>query len=247
MRSVKLLILCLACSVSAFAQYDGKEKDVASRHRPGLLWYNTGWRPAETGKARKYDRLMADLSFNSWMTGAKFVPVQANSIGYRIHLMHERPLTEDNGMSLAYGLSYRFQRISLNGYLQRDTMNKSTQIQSYMTGQEPLERSFFGSHALAIPFEVRFRNRRWKQFKLHLGAYAGYSLQNFTKVRYPGADRSVKNMDFFDDTKFIYGFHLRAGIRNWAVFVDYAPAPQFSSKLSTKLHAVSAGITLSVF
>jgi len=241
------LLICLLTALSSFAQYDGKDPDIASRFRPGFMWFNTGWRPAGENSAPKYDRLMLELSYNDWINDSALFLVKPSSIGFNVHGMWDIPLTVGNSVGLGIGLSYRYQHISYDGALLRDSSNRATVWQlndGTMTGAD---RSVFGSHAFAIPFELRFRTPKWKQVKLHLGFHIGYRVQTYTKMWYNDKETSVKDRYFFDNAPFFYGVHARVGIRNWALFADYSISKQFSSSKSTALNPISFGITCSLF
>lgn len=245
-RHIRLLLLLLiGCMAQpALAQYDGKEPDVASRHRPGFMWYFTGKRPAGKNSAPKYDRFMIDLTYHDWVNDStKLFSAHPGSIGFNIHAMRDFPLTLNNTVGLGIGLSYRHQHIRHDGLLLRDSMNRATLFAPNALPQP--DKSVFATDAFAIPIELRFRTPQWKHVKLHLGFHVGYRVRTLTKVWNDG-DR-VKNKDFFDDEPFFCGVHARLGIRNWAFFADYSLVKQFSSGNSTSLNPVSFGITCSLF
>ena len=241
-------LLCLLVALPSLAQYDGKEPDVASRYRPGIMWFNTGWRPAGKNSAPKYDRLMVDLSYNDWVSDTVgLFNVKPNSIGFNIHGMWDIPLTAGNSVGLGIGLSYRYQRVSYDGVLYRDSANRSTNWKLFEKSNMGPDRSIFGSHAFAIPLEIRSRVPKWKQVKLHVGAHVGYRIQMYTKTWYKAEQVVIKDRFFFDKDPFFYGVHARFGIRNWALFADYSLTKQFKSDKSTGLQPIAFGITFSFF
>lgn len=246
MKLISLLAgLCFVLSTQA--QYDGKDSLVASRYRPGIMWFNTGWRPAKTGKPRKYDRFMVDLTYNDWVNDSALFLVKPSSIGFNIHFMWDIPLNEGNGVALGIGLSYRHQHFRYNGDLLRDTANQATKWILYANGQNPHDKAIFGTRAFAVPVELRFRLKKWRHVKLHLGGYIGYRTRSYTKVWQDSGKRPEKNTHFFDAEPLFYGVHARVGIRNWAFFADYSLTPQFQSAKSTSLQPLAFGITLSLF
>lgn len=243
-------ISTLVFSLTVFslaAQYDGKDPDIASRHRPGIMWYFTGFKPPGRNSAPKYDRLMADVHYDSWDTGSGLQKVKPLSIGFNFHMMFDIPLAPRNIVGLGLGLSFRHQRISFDGILDRDAVNRATKLVLTPAGAQSPEKSVFASDAFAIPLELRFRTPQWKHVKLHIGAHAGYRTRVYTKLRMAGDDRTSKSKDFFDEERFFYGVHARIGVRNWAFFADYGLNPQFTSGQSTKLNPVTFGITVSLF
>ena len=247
MRQINLLI-CLLFVLPSFAQYDGKDPEIASRFRPGIMWFNTGWRPAKANSGPKYDRLMLDLSYNDWVSDSvRLFRVKPNSIGFNIHGMWDIPLARENAIGLGIGLSYRYQRVSYDGLLYRDSANRSTSLQLFEDKSIGPDKSIFGSHAFAIPVEMRFRVPKWKHVKLHVGAHVGYRIQMYTKTWYNDKQIVVKDRFFYDNEPFFYGIHARFGIRNWALFADYSLNKQFKSDKSTPLQPITFGLTISFF
>lgn len=245
MKNVYLL-LCLLLTFPAFSQYDGKDPGIASRFRPGFMWFNTGWRPGKNDRDRKYDRLMIDLTYNDWMNDSALFLVKPPSLGYNVHGMWDIPLTKGNGLSLGIGISYRFQHVRYDGAMLRDTMNQATQWVLF-SGPSVVDKSVFTSHAFAIPIELRIRVPKWRHAKLHLGGYIGYRVSTYTKTWTNDGKTMVKDRHFFDDEPVLYGVHARLGIRNVAFFADYSLSKQFKSDKSTSLQPIALGITFSIF
>ncbi|MES2556981.1 MAG: hypothetical protein V4604_12575 [Bacteroidota bacterium] len=240
-------IICTLFVLTSYAQYDGKDPKIASRFRPGFMWFNTGWRPAKEGRPRKYDRLMIDLTYNDWVNDSSLFLVKPSSIGYNLNCMWDIPLVDGNTVALGIGLSYRYQRVGYNGVMFRDSVNRSTEWMLYKDDQQGPDKSIFGSHAFAVPLELRFRFEKWKHFKVHLGGFIGYRVQTFTKAWYNNKETIIKDRSFYDDDPLFYGVHARIGIRNWAFFASYTLTEQFKSDKSTSLKPISFGITLSIF
>lgn len=247
---MKIVITCffaLIFVLSSQAQYDGKDPEIASRFRPGFMWYNTGWRPAKEGKPRKYDRLIADITYNDWVNDSALFLVKPGSIGCNVSGMWDIPLTQGNTVAISLGISYRYQRVSYDGYMQRDSINQATQ---WMLGKNPLQeydKSIFGSHAFAVPVELRFRTKGWRHVKLHLGGFIGYRTSMYTKVWSDDYERVTKDRKFYDNEPLFYGIHARLGIRNWAFFASYTLTEHFSAEKSTSIQPISFGISVSVF
>lgn len=241
------LFFCLLLTVSAWSQYDGKDPKIASRYRPGFMWFDTGWRPAKEGKPRKYDRLMVDLTYNDWVNDSALFLVKPPSLGCNVNAMWDIPLNRDNGIALGIGVSYRYQHVRYNGAMVRDTANRSTEWTLYGSSASPYDKSVFGTHSLAVPLELRIRVRKWRQVKLHIGGYVGYRLQTFTKVWTNDRQTVTKDHAFFDVDPLFYGVHARIGIRNIALFADYTLSKQFKSDKSTSLQPLAFGITISLF
>lgn len=247
---MKLLLtgfFALIFAWSSLAQYDGRDPQIASRFRPGFMWFNTGWRPAKEGKPRKYDRLMVDLTYNDWVNDSALFLVNPGSIGCNVNGMWDIPLTQGNTVAIGIGVSYRYQRVNYDGFMQRDSVNQATQWMLYTDTQQGYDKSVFGSHAFAVPLELRFRSRSWRHVKLHVGGFIGYRVSAYTKVWTDNEDRIIKDRSFFDHEPLFYGVHARLGIRNWAFFGSYTLTELFSAEKSTSLKPISFGITVSIF
>lgn len=231
-------------SFSAFAQYD-EEPDVASRHRPGIMWYFTGLKPDGRNSAPKYDRLMIDLNYNTWTSDSKIFSAKPTSIGFALHGMFDIPLAPKNTIGLGIGLSFRVQRIRFDGQLRRVDSTQSTLLDVSSATQEMTDRSLFGTNSFAIPVELRLRTPGWKHVKVHVGMNVGVRTRMFTKTTISG-DFS-RNHGFHDANRFFYGVHARFGFRNWSLFADYTLNRQFKSEQSTQLQPLRLGITCSLF
>lgn len=245
MKWFKVIVFVWSSTV-VFGQYDGKDSLIASRYRPGFMWFNTGWRPAKEGKPRKYDRLMVDLNYTTWMDKSFLKTTPRGSIGWGIHTMWDIPLNEGNGVALGIGVNYRNQRVGLINPLILDATRKVVQYLPDSTFNSSVSRSLMSSHTVAIPLELRFRLRKWRHVKLHLGGTFGYRFGATTKS-WTGGGRPNKEKDYPSAKGITYGVHARIGIRNWAFFADYNLAKQFDNALSTQINPLTFGVTLSVF
>lgn len=245
MKFLKLLPIFLLLSFQGLAQPNGKDSSLVSRHRPGIFWFYTGFRPAKPGKLRKYDRLILDVTYNQLLQSGSVKANPWRSFGCNINTMWDIPISNGNTVSLGLGFAYKYQKTGPKGLFFADSTNSFTHYfpdSSYSN----YRKNTFGNHILAIPVELRFRTRKWEHFKLHLGGSIGYRLQTFQKL-WPENKHAVKYKDLPDQNRLVYGVHMRIGIRNWALFADYTLAPQFKSSKSDKISALAFGVSLSVF
>jgi hypothetical protein len=245
MKFLKLLPIFLLLSFQGFAQPVGKDSSLVSRHRPGIFWYNTGWRPARPGKLRKYDRLIIDVTYNQLLRSGSVKANPLRSFGCNINTMWDIPITNGNTVSLGIGLAYKYQKTGPKGLFFGDSTNSYTNYYADSSYSD-YRKNTFGNHIIALPIELRFRSPKWQHFKMHLGGSIGYRMQTFQKV-WPESKHAVKNKDLPDQNRLVYGVHMRIGIRNWALFADYTLAPQFKSGKSDKISALAFGVSLSVF
>lgn len=241
---MKIWLSCLFSFVMccAFTQYNGKDSLIASRHRPGIMWFNTGWRPAKEGKPRKYDRLIFDLNYSLWEQQGIVSTSARGSIGWSVHTMWDVPLNEGNGVAFGWGLTYKQQRIGLRSALVQDEQGIHYFPDSSQIG---FSRGRITGHTIQVPLEIRFRSKKWKQVKLHLGASFGYRFASNTIYFIDGEKFKSRNIP---NSKGLTGAaHVRFGIRNWAIFGEYTISPFFNDKNSDLWHPLTLGISLSLF
>lgn len=243
----KIVVIFSCISLWSLGQYNS-EGEIKSRFRPGLMWYNTGWKPARPGMLRKYDRLMFDITYNDWIGDRKTFNMQGPSMGMNVSWLFEIPLVKKNFVSFAVGPSYGFQNLRHDMPIVYDLNNKST-----LFGDEQ-DVGFFGrrklvGHQLSIPVEFRFRTKGWRHFKVHIGGKIGYQLSLFEKARFShlGEEIVQKNKSAQDVSRLIYSAHIRLGIRNFALYGSYNFNPLYNNDGSTKLHLIQLGLTVSLF
>ena len=80
-------------------------------------------------------------------------------------------------------------------------------------------------------------------FRLGAGAYAGYRIGRYTKVKYNDGDRNIdKNHDSFYLNNFRYGIRAQIGFRHTDFFVNYDLNDLFREGKGPELNAFSFGI-----
>jgi hypothetical protein len=244
-NNLLIIALCLVFSVCAQEKSDSS---LTSRYRPGAMWFFTGWRPAQPEKVRKYDRLIFDITYNTWHGEQSAFSNSWRSIGFNSSLYFDIPLTKYNTVSLGTGISHSLFRIQHNGFFTVDPSHSYTDL-TFVNGGSLFKRVLLGGNSLSVPFELRFRGREWKHFKMHFGAKVGYELNLYSKTYSEGIDgmEIVKNYDFPDIHRLLYSAHIRLGSRNWALYVSYAFNPVFSNRESTRLNLIQMGLSLSLF
>jgi hypothetical protein len=239
-----LSILLLSISFKSLGQWGYKDEDIASRYKPGILWFNTGWRPAAEDKTRKYDRLIADVVYSLPQVNGLNQTVKG-SFGWNINPMWDIPLTPGNTVSIGIGVSYRNARLGLTNIIQEDSTAKATTILD--TSYSGVNKQVLGSHVFAVPLEIRFRAAKWKHFKFHLGGYFGYQPRMYNKLWYKENETMYVRKKLMDNNPLVYGVHMRMGFRNFALFADYRLSTSFKSDKSTELNFLTFGLSFSLF
>jgi hypothetical protein len=212
------------------------------------MWFFTGYRPAEPEKVRKYDRLMFDVTYNTWNGDLKPFENKWNSIGLNTSLMFDIPITKGNTVSFGTGLSHSLFRINSSYNLfTPDSTNTFTQHSAIST--LIAEKRFLGGNSFSVPLEFRFRTKGWKHFKVHIGGKIGYQLGMYSKAVIKGVNGDVilKDHNFADVDRLIYSAHMRIGMRNWALFGSYNFNTLFSNDKSVQLNLIQVGLTISLF
>jgi hypothetical protein len=240
----RITILFSLITLLSFGQYNS-EGVVKSRFRPGIMWFNTGWKP---GKAERYDRLMFDVTYNDWVGDRKTFKMKGPSMGMNVNWLFDFPIAPRNMVSIGLGPSYGFYYMRHDLPIVYDSDNQLTtfgdQEDSGLFGKRQLV-----GHQIALPVEFRFRTKGWRHFKVHVGGKIGYQISLNEKARYEQNDETIKekNPTSKDANRLIYSAHVRMGMRNWAVYASYNFNPFYKNKQSTELHLLQLGLTLSVF
>lgn len=229
----------------ALAQPHNEDSTLISKHRPGMFWYLTGWRPARTEKLRKYDRLIFDVTYNTLLDPKMIKTRTFASIGWNVNTMWDIPLTRGNTVSLGLGLAYKHQKVGMYGMVQSDTTGNYSLF--YRDSILPTTSKYrFGTHQLAIPIELRFRQNKWNHVKFHMGGSIGYRLTTYQKWKDANGDIQ-RNRDLNDVNPWVVSVHARLGIRNWALYSAYSFSPHFKDSKSTKIQGLTFGVSISLF
>lgn len=246
-KQLGILIICLLSSFFVFAQ-DAAQPELASRYRPGTMWYFTGFKPAKTGKPRKYDRVIVDAFYGTWTGKQTAFKHGWTSIGFATNVMFDIPLVKGNTFSLGTGVSYSLTRMQHDHVFTSDTSNSYT-LYDGNSSLVAFDRQTLITHNIALPVELRLRSKGWKHVKLHIGGKIGYNLALLNKSIDRTSDSRfvLKDYRFADKQPLSYGAHVRLGIRNWALFGAYQFSTIFADQRSPELHIVQLGLSLSLF
>lgn len=241
-----LFILCLT-QFSVFGNFT-TDSSLVSRFRPGAMWFYTGIRPADTGKVRKYDRLIFDVTHSTFNGDVKPFTNKGLSLGLNTSLLFDIPLTKGNTISIGTGISHSVFHIGHNNVFVTDAKAGTTSYQ-LKDSLDAFKRSSFGGNTISIPLEIRFRGKKWQHLKLHLGGKIGYQLNLYNKYTFisDAENKRVKSFYFPDANHLIYSVYARIGIRNWALFGSYSINKVFSNAKSTPINLLQVGLSISLF
>ena len=110
----KAIIILLFFNVLNVRATTNQDSTLISRFRPGVMWFYTGIKPAQTEKPRKYDRVIVDLTYNTWNGDQKPFSNLFLSLGLNTSLLFDIPLTKGNTISLGTGLTHSYFHIRHN-------------------------------------------------------------------------------------------------------------------------------------
>jgi len=239
----KILVLFIVFWVSARAQQD---PELISRHRPGFLWYFTGFRPLQDADNRKYDRWVVDVTYNDWLGAVSPFENRWNSLGINTNFMFDVRSKKNQTFSFGWGFAYAYASVSTNKKFILATDN-SVSISPKLASDNYTVNSL-NSHRFYIPLELRFASKKWSRFKLIIGANIGIQpfLNQVFLTKSEGEKEYFTNV-ISDRNLLSYGVHFRVGTRNIALFGAYQFNTLFKSRESVKLHPFQLGFSISLF
>lgn len=247
MRNLAVLILVLFVQIS-FGQYLEERENVASRFRPGVFWYYSGFKPYEPEKLRKYDRVIVDVVYNDWNGDLKPFNGPWSSIGFNTSFMFDKPLTKANTVALGIGIGFSHYNNRTEGIFTSDYKLGTTTFGTIADSLN-IQSNKYTANYLEIPLEFRLRTKGFKHFKFFIGGKFGYQLNSYSKkkIKIEGNTYRTKENIFVDNNRLRYGATVRIGIRNWSLYGAYYFSDLFKSAESTKLNPLSMGISISLF
>lgn len=242
-----LLLVFLVFSLQSIAQRTDPE--LATRYRPGILWFYDGLKSSKLTDARKYDRLIIDLVHSDWMSdNTKPLQTHAASIGFNTQLFFDIPLTQKNIVSLGLGFGFGHSKIRSNQVVTNFNNTEETQLASKSLFPN-LDKSIFKTNVLFVPLELRFRTPGWQHFKLHVGGRVGLQMGAKTKnFNIEDGQKSVQKRTGFQDlNRWLLSVHTRVGIRNWAITASYNLTPYFNTSTANQINGLELGLSVSLF
>jgi hypothetical protein len=223
-----------------------QESKSITRYKPGLMWNFTGLRPAKSGKAEKYDRLVFDITYNKYGNAPSSFTSLFSSIGLNTNFLFDIPINAFGHVSVATGLRHSLFRTENNiEYSLKSTHYKNkSETESVI-----LKHKLLGGNSIGIPFEIRLRTKSVNHLKLHIGTALSYQWNVFDKM-VSGKMASRKVVKEFYKTEYNrmqVSAYVRVGFRNWGLFTSYMLNPLFKNRKDTNPHLLQAGLNVSLF
>ncbi len=234
-----ILVSILLFSLTVFAQKNNST--LATKIRPGIMWFYTGFTPVDSVWKPKFDRLIFDIKYNGLVNFAKpkTFNTKWNSIGFNTQFIFDIPM-DRRFSSFGVGIGYEFSKFIHNqAVLPFDGSKYDFMDTSYF------DKSILRTHTFFVPIEFRFRTQGWKHFKFHIGSNVGYRFGN-NKTYDNGTKNRIRTGKMHNFEWLYLDVHARMGIRNWAVIASMNMLPIFK-KTPQNHFPISLGISISLF
>lgn len=153
-----------------------------------------------------------------------------------------RLLTNSNAVRLKYGFSFTWNKLDIkdNKYLVNN--NGSIDLEDFPS---EINKAKFRTTNLIFPVHFEFGPSKRKdrgsyfrystknQFKLGLGGFAGFNLQNIQKLKYNQDGEKVKDKikGGYNSTDFVYGLSGYLAFGSTALYVKYDLSPLFKNQI----------------
>jgi hypothetical protein len=159
-------------------------------------------------KPESKDKVILELNHCGWLNMPNGVRNDILSRGANFYLYFDYPFGNSN-YSFAWGAGVASHNVSGNANViyQLDSLgNEKTFFEKRIL---PYRKNVIGAKIIEIPFELRFRTRRARSFKMTLGFKVGYTVQNFRKIF--DVDGKRKYFDIHNYNSWRYGVVFRIG------------------------------------
>lgn len=193
-------------------------------------------------KSDPKDRLIFEINHTGWLGVNASIKPDWKSIGFNFSPMFDKPLGHSK-LSVGYGLGIYCHNFSSNAdfIYQLDSSNNhvTTSIQPKTI---PYKANRYNERIVEIPLELRFRTKAKSQFKIMLGAKAGYVFSNYKKT--DDADGKIRRYDITNVERLRYGVHFRIGIEQFCLTGCYYLSEAFGAQGPQGIHPFSIGLAI---
>lgn len=148
--------------------------------------------------------------------------VQRNlSYNLQMGFIKDIPFNQRRNFGIGLGFGY-----AVNSYYSNIVATKTNGSISYdIMDVADFNRSKFGTHAVEIPFEIRWRTstpEEYKFWRIYAGAKFGYVFSGTSRVIYDNDKVAFTNDDI---ERFQYGLMINFGYNTWNIHAYYALNP----------------------
>lgn len=170
------------------------------------------------------DQLYISLTYNLLTSKPTGISQNGFSGGFSMGFIKDIPLNKDRNFGIGVGVGYAF-----NAYIQNLKFNKLNENTGF-TIAENFNVNRISTHAIEMPFELRFRNSTPTKYKFWR-IYAGMRFSYLFSAKYKYNDVSetftIKNPSSLNSFK--YGLTISTGYEVWNLYIYYGLKPLFKN------------------
>lgn len=195
------------------------------------------WRPP-TGQ----DRFIVEFHNDGFLDLAPGMETRAYSPGINAYILYDYPFTEKSIFSFAWGYGFSSFNVHHNGEFLEDSLKMTNFVpfpDDYDYSKNKVSNNF-----LEIPIELRIRTRGLRQFKMALGAKAGYVVNVHTKIIDDGGKRKAYQIPNL--LKYRYGLTAKIGVGRFMLHGFYSLTPFLEEGTGPELIPFTVGFRVNL-
>ncbi|MBW8242046.1 PorT family protein [Muricauda oceani] len=167
------------------------------------------------------DQFYIGVGYNVLLNGPGAIDQRNLSYNLQAGFIKDIPLNERRNFGVGIGLGY-----AVNSYYSNMGASEGVNGVSYeILGDAEFNRSKFETHAIELPFEIRWRTstaQEYKFWRIYAGAKLGYVFSGRSKLVMDEGNDSFSNDDI---DAFQYGLMLNFGYNTWNIHAYYGLNP----------------------
>ncbi len=176
------------------------------------------------GKKYREDQIYINVTNNSIIKKPETLTQQGISLGLHTGFVRDIPLNEEGNFALGIGLGYAYDKYQTN------LICNSTTQTYHIANNSNFNKNKIETHAIEIPFEIRFRTStptEYKFWRIYLGGKIAYNV--FTKNVLKTDTISSKQPHAPFASKLQYGPQLTIGYNAWNLYAFWNLKPLFEN------------------
>ena len=194
-------------------------------------------------KGEPGDRLIIEVNRTIWVGQPSDIKTNWRSLGMNFAFMFDKPIGHSS-FSFGYGIgifSHNYHS-NANFIYQLDSLNKT--VKTVLQPKTiPYTTNSYNEKILEIPFEIRFRSKTDRKFKMELGAKAGYVINDFRKM--VDGDGKIRVYNTKNINHFRYGLNFRIGVEQICFTACYYVSEVFQKNKGVNgINMLSFGIAI---
>jgi hypothetical protein len=173
------------------------------------------------GKKYREDQIYFNVTYNSIIKKPETLTQQGISLGFHTGFVRDIPLNEEGNFALGIGLGYAYDK-----YQSNLIYNAAENV--YALAEEAFNKNKIETHAIEIPFEIRFRTStptEYKFWRVYLGGKIAYNV--FTENVFKTVTILSKQHHVPFASSLQYGPQLTVGYNAWNLYAFWNSKPLF--------------------